>query len=80
MTAFGVEIEILLSLKEVDDKLNKESDLYEFADWFVEKYNYWAESEFRIYTDIDSTKDETEEGDEWIITDDLSLKVNDSSV
>jgi hypothetical protein len=80
MAAIGIEIEILLSLKEGDEELNKRLDIYEFADWFMKIYNYWADSKFKMHADIGGINEDFEENDEWILTDDETLEVNDSSV
>ena len=76
MSSIGIEVELLLSLKEADGS-DLETD--DFVSWLAQVHNTAIQSGIRMCADIRSAKEDSKDGKEWAVTDDLSLEMNTGS-
>lgn len=79
MAAIGIEIEILLSLRDEESSIDGTADLETFAEWLVDKFNSSKRGEFAMHSDIDGEYNGEGEEREWSITDDTSLELTRTS-
>lgn len=79
MAAIGIEIEILLSLRDEESGIDGIADLETFAEWLVDKFNSSKRGEFAMHSDIDGEYNGEGEGREWSVTDDTTLDLTRTS-
>lgn len=79
MAAIGIEIEILLSLRDEESDIDGTADLETFAEWLVDEFNSSTRGEFAMHSDIYGEYDGEEEGTEWSVTADTTLKLTRTS-
>jgi hypothetical protein len=72
MTNMGFEVDVLLK----SHQSSRFSDITEFAEWLVRKYNENTNGNFAMHSNIDDDYDGTEEFSEWSLTDDSTLGVS----
>ena len=84
MAAIGIEVKILLNLREANSKeISPSSSLEEFAAWFIKQFNSIKTGNFAMRMDIDKKSDTgkpyeiSKEGDaQWSMVEDFSIDSN----